>query len=178
MKLLRALCAGLLMVLAGCSSARIEDYNDKMPVFDIRSYLNGHIEAWGMFVDNAGKADPMFHVTLKGVWQGNHGTLDEHFMYSDGTTQDRLWTLDFQDEHHFTGTAPDVVGVAKGSQYGNAVNILYDLTVKTDSGSAYDMSMNDWLYRMNDELVLNRNEMRKFGIKLGELVISFRKLDK
>ena len=56
MKLLRALCAGLLMVLAGCSSARIEDYNDKMPVFDIRSYLNGHIEAWGMFVDNAGKA--------------------------------------------------------------------------------------------------------------------------
>jgi len=175
MKLLKTLAAGLLMLATGCSTPKVEDYVSNNPPLDLRSYLNGELEAWGMFFDNAGKAEPMFYVKMTGRWQGNNGTLQEHFIYNDGKTKDRLWTLTFQDDHHFTATASDVVGVADGRQYGNAANIKYVLTVPTDKGTSYDMSMDDWLYKMNDELVINRNEMRKFGIKVGELVISFHK---
>ena len=35
--------------------------------------------------------------------------------------------------------------------------------------------MDDWLYRMDDKTVLNRGELSKFGLKVGELVITFRK---
>jgi hypothetical protein len=175
MKILRALCTGFLMLITGCSSAKVEDYAGHTPTLDIRQYLNGDIEAWGMFIDNSGKADPMFQVKMKGEWQGNKGTLKEHFIYSDGHTKDRLWNLEFQDDHTFTGTAADVVGIAKGTQSGNAAHIAYVLTVTTEDGSSYNMSMDDWLFQMNDELVLNRNEMRKFGIKVGELIISFHK---
>ena len=175
MKILRALCTGILMLISGCSSSKIEDYAANTPVFDIRHYLKGTIEAWGMFVDTSGKADPMFHVMMEGSWEGNQGTLSEHFIYNDGRTQDRIWKLSFTDEHHFTGTAADVIGVATGTQFGNAVNMKYVLTVQTKNGGSYDMSMDDWLYQMNDQLVINRNEMRKFGIKVGELVISFNK---
>ena len=175
MKILRAICAGLMMVLSGCSSAKVEDYAANTPVLDLRDYLNGDIDAWGMFIDNSGKADPMFEVQMNASWEGNIGTLREHFLYNDGTTQDRVWTLNFTDDHNFTATAADVVGVAVGTQSGNAANIKYVLSVKTKGGKTYDMSMDDWLYRMNDNLVINRNEMRKFGIKVGELVISFQK---
>jgi hypothetical protein len=175
MKTLRALCTGLIMLIGGCSTAKVEDYAQNKPELDIRDYLNGDVDAWGMFVDNSGKADPMFHVTMHGEWQGNNGTLTEHFDYNDGRKQDRVWALSFTDEHHFSGTAADVVGVAQGAQFGNAVNMNYVLTVQTKSGSSYDMSMNDWLYRMDDKTVINRNEMRKFGYKVGELVIAFKK---
>ena len=178
MNILRTLCTGLLMLITGCSSNKVDDYATNTPTLDIRDYLNGHIDAWGMFFDNAGKADPMFHVDMTGTWQGNSGTLNEHFTYNDGTTQDRIWHLTFTDDHHFTATASDVVGTAIGSQFGNAANLKYVLSVKTKDGSSYDMSMDDWLYKMNDTLVVNRNEMRKFGIKVGELVISFHKQTK
>jgi len=175
MKLFQVVCASLLL-LSGCASVTPEDYRENTPTFDIRNYLNGKVEAYGMFVDNAGKADPMFKVALKGTWHGNSGVLDEHFTYNDGHTQDRKWSITFTDDHHFSGTAADIVGTATGSQYGNAVNIKYILMVPTDSGDTYDMSMDDWLYQMSDDLVLNRNEMRKFGIKIGTLIISFHKI--
>jgi len=175
MTIIRTLCAATMLILTGCASARIEDYADNQPVFDIRDYTKGDVEAWGMFIDNDGKADPTFHVTLHGAWHGDHGTLGEHFVYNDGHTQDRVWTLTFIDDHHFTGTAADIVGTATGAQYGNAVQMNYVLTVPTKDGGSYDMSMNDWLYRMDDKTVINRNEMRKFGYKVGELVITFDK---
>ncbi len=175
MKKLGALLTGLMLLLTGCSTARVEDYAQNEPIFDIREYLNGDVDAWGTFIDNSGKADPMFHVTMRGSWNGNNGTLEEHFDYSDGRKQDRVWKLTFTDDHHFTGTAADVVGTAAGAQYGNAVQMKYILSVQTRDGSSYDMSMNDWLYRMNETTVINRNEMRKFGYKVGELVITFNK---
>jgi hypothetical protein len=33
--------------------------------------------------------------------------------------------------------------------------------------------MDDWLYRIDETTVINRNAMRKFGLKVGELVIGF-----
>ena len=37
------------------------------------------------------------------------------------------------------------------------------------------MQFDDWMYLMDDEVMLNKSEMRKFGFKLGEVVIAFRK---
>ena len=162
-------------MLSACAGPTAEDYAANKPALDIRDFTKGDVEAWGMFFDNAGKADPTFHANLHGAWQGNTGTLKEHFDYSDGRKQDRMWTFTFTDDHHFTGTAPDVVGIAAGEQYGNAIHMDYVLTIVDKDGASHDMTMNDWIYRMDDKTVINRNEVSKFGIKVGELVITFRK---
>jgi hypothetical protein len=175
LNVVRALLTSLIMLFAGCSTPEAEDYAANKPTLDIRKYLNGDVEAWGMFVSSGGKVDPTFHVKLKGTWHGNKGTLTEHFEYSDGRKQDREWTLVFTDEHHFTGTAPDVIGTATGTQFGNAAKINYVLAVTTAKGTTHNMSMDDWLYQMDDNTVINRNVMTKFGIKAGELIITFRK---
>lgn len=174
MSKIRRILTGLLVCLTGCSSAKIEDYAGHSPAFDIRQFFNGDVVAMGVFIDRSGMADPSFKADMKGTWNGNDGKLVEHFVYSDGRTDDRTWTIHFIDDHHFTATAHDVVGEAKGAQYGNAFNMRYVLKVPKD-GTTYDISMDDWMYQMDEHTVINRITMRKFGIQVGELLITFKK---
>jgi Protein of unknown function (DUF3833) len=177
MKLRHALCLGAALLLSACATAQVEDYAAKTPTLDLRQFLNGHVDAWGTFIDNSGKAEPTFYVSMNGKWKNNVGTIHEHFDYSDGRTQDRVWTMTFSDDHNLTGTATDVVGTAVGSQYGNAANLHYILPVTTQDGDTYEMSMDDWIYMMNKHVAINRNVMSKYGFKVGELILTFHKAD-
>lgn len=172
----RVWCMGLLCMITACSEAKVEDYANKPgPKFDIREYLNGDLEAWGTFINRDGSAEPQFIVKMKGEWNGNKGTLAEEFIYLDGTRKERLWHFTMKDDHSFIGTAQDVTGEGVGKQYGNAVNMKYVLQVPY-KGDTIEVKMDDWLYRIDEKHVINRTEMRKYGFKVGELVIGFRKL--
>ena len=175
MKRLSALLATTLFCLTSCSDVDIKEYSENKPVFDIREYLNGDLEAWGVLINRDGSAEPQFFVKMKGAWKGNEGTLAEEFTYMNGEKKTRLWHFRVTDDHHFTGTAADVTGEGVGQQYGNAVNMKYTLQVPRD-GKTIEVAMDDWLYRIDDAHVINRTEMHKFGFKVGELVIGFRKL--
>ena len=176
MKTLKIL--GIIALLTGCTEAKVEDYEAKAgPKMDIREYLNGDLEAWGTLFQRDGTADPQFFVKMKGEWHGNEGTLSEDFTYIDGTKKHRLWHFSMKDDHHFTGTADVVIGVGEGKHFGNAVNMKYVLQVPY-KGSTINLTMDDWLYRIDDNHVINRTKMSKFGLSAGELVIGFRKLDK
>ena len=176
MKKLCALAATAAFMLGGCSSTTTEDYAAKTPKLDIRQYLNGPLEAHGILFDMSGKADLEFVVTMKGTWNGNTGTLDEDFVFSDGRKDKRVWTVHFKDDHRFTATAHDVIGEAVGTQHGNAVNMKYTLRVKRANGDMIDLAMDDWMYLLDDKTLINRTKMKKFGLTVGELVITFRKL--
>ncbi len=65
-------------------------------------------------------------------------------------------------------------GEATGTAYGNALQWKYTLLLPVD-GKTYEVQFDDWMYLMDDTTMLNKSEMRKFGFKLGEIVISFRK---
>lgn len=173
---LTALCASLLYLLTGCSSVAVNDYAANTPKLDIRQYLNGKLEAWGVLFDMSGKADLHFYVTMVGSWNGNVGTLKENFVYSDGRKDERIWTITFSDDTNFTATAHDVEGVAVGSQAGNAMNMRYVLNAVRSNGDTISLSMDDWIYLVDEKTVINRTKMRKFGITVGELMLTFKKL--
>ena len=40
-------------------------------------------------------------------------------------------------------------------------------------GKTIDVTMDDWLYRVNDQVVLNNAVMKKFGIPIGRITASF-----
>lgn len=176
MNRLYALLVGTALLLSSCSSPTPADYAAEEPTLDLRTYLNGPLEAHGILFDYTGKPDLRFHVAMTGRWNGNTGTLEEHFTYSDGRKETRTWTITFRDDHHFTGTAADVVGEATGSQYGNSMNMRYTLDATRPNGDTITLSMDDWMYLMDEKTLINRTTMRKFGLKVGELVITFRKL--
>ena len=158
--------------LWGCSTVDIDDYRAEKPVLELRDYFNGTLDAWGMFQDRSGKVVKRFHVLIEASWQGEVGTLDERFTYSDGTTQQRVWTIKRESSERYTGTAADVVGVAIGEAMGNALRWRYVMALPVD-GKVYNVDFDDWMFLMDDKVMLNRSLMSKFGFRLGEVTLSF-----
>ena len=171
MKRFFLMCVALLG-LWGCSSVNIDDYRAETPVLELRDYFDGTLDAWGMFQDRSGKVVKRFHVVIEASWQGEVGTLDERFTYSDGSTQRRVWTLTRLGEGRYTGRADDVVGVASGEAAGNALRWRYVLALPVD-GKVYNVDFDDWMFLMDDKVMLNRSLMSKFGFRLGEVTLSF-----
>ncbi len=175
MKLLSmALLSAAAALIAGCAAPGVEAYRDQRPVLDLRQYFDGEIEAQGMFQNRSGEVVRRFTVAIKGSWQGNVGTLEEDFFYSDGTTDRRVWTITRIDEHNYIGTADDVIGEATGKAYGNALRWRYVLALDVD-GKTYKVDFDDWMYLIDEKIMLNRSEMRKFGFRLGEVTLAFKK---
>jgi hypothetical protein len=150
------------------------DYAAEQPTLDLKTYFNGTVDAWGMFQDRSGKVIKRFTVVMHCSWDGDTGTLDEDFTYSDGTTQKRVWTLKKVGENRYIGTAGDVIGEADGRTGGNTLNWKYVLALPVD-GKVYHVNFDDWMYQMDENVMLNRAVMSKFGIRLGEVTLSFRK---
>ena len=144
------------------------------PPLVLESYFNGTLDAWGMFQDRSGKVVKRFHVLIDARWQGDTGTLDEHFTYSDGTTQRRVWTITRLGPGRYSGRADDVVGEATGEAAGNALRWRYVLALPVD-GKVYNVDFDDWMFLIDDQVMLNRSEMRKFGFRLGAVTLSFSK---
>ncbi len=175
--LLRALLLGGALLLSGCGATmQPSDYAAEQPKLDLKSYFNGTVDAWGVFQDRGGKVVKRFTVVMDCHWEGDTGTLDEHFTYSDGSTQRRVWTLKKIGDNRYVGTASDVIGEASGSTGGNAFNWHYTLALPVD-GKVYHVKFDDWMFMMDDKVMLNRAVMSKFGFRLGEITLSFRKRD-
>ncbi len=158
--------------LAGCASPTVADYAAEKPTLNLRTYFNGMVDAWGIFTDRNGKVVKRFTVEMKCDWRDQQGVLDEDFVYSDGTREKRVWTFTDQGNGLFTGTAGDVVGVAEGQTQGNAFNWRYTLALPVD-GTVLHVQMDDWMYLMNDRVMLNKARMTKLGIHLGDVTLSF-----
>ncbi|MCL5776546.1 DUF3833 domain-containing protein [Limibaculum sp. FT325] len=170
-----AAALALVALLAGCAGQRLEDYAAETPRLDLREYLDGPLQASGIFFGRSGRADLRFTVDMVGSWDGNTGTLEEDFVYSDGRTERRVWTLTFADDEAFTGTAHDVEGQAVGRQSGSAATMTYRLRLTREGGDEITVSMEDWFYLLEDGTLINRARMSKFGITVGELIVTFRK---
>ncbi len=158
--------------LSGCASHSIDDYASDKPMLDLRSYFNGKVDAWGIFTDRQGKVVKRFTVDMTCTWQGDQGVLDENFVYSDGTQERRVWKLTHLGNGQYQGTAGDVVGMASGQTRGNAFRWGYTLALPVD-GHVLHVSMDDWMYLMNDRVMLNKARMSKWGVHLGDVTLSF-----
>jgi hypothetical protein len=161
--------------LAGCGAPpRVADYASEKPELDLSRYFNGTVDAWGVFTDRSGKVVKRFTVVMDCRWQGDEGVLDEAFTYSDGSKQRRVWRLKKLPGGRYTGTADDVVGEAAGQALGNAFNWRYTLALPVE-GRVVEVQFDDWMYLMDERVMLNKAQMSKFGINLGEVTLSFTK---
>lgn len=164
---------GATAMISSCSP-KIQDYANAKPALNIKEYLNGELEVHGLLKNRSGKVIRQFNASVVGSWEGNKGKLVEHFVFNDGEEQDRTWIIEFTDDHNFTATAGDVIGNAKGSQYGNAVNMVYTLRTPYKD-STIDVKINDWIFLLDSKYAINTSILTKFGFKVGELVIFFNK---
>ncbi|MEM7046139.1 MAG: DUF3833 domain-containing protein [Pseudomonadota bacterium] len=145
------------------------------PTLTMEEYFNGPIKAWGIIQSRRGKILSRFDVDLVGRWEGDTGTLEERFVfYKNGDVQNRTWEITKLDDRHYQGKAGDIIGIAKGDAYGNALRWSYQMDVPVGD-KTYRLMFDDWLWAMNDGVVINRSYLKKFGITVAEITIFMQK---
>lgn len=169
------LLIGVCVMFSGCSGTSVQYYEDQNPNMKLRDFFDGKIQGWGVVQDRKGRVIKRFDVDMVGRWDGNKGVLDEVFRYYDGTEQIRSWRLEDIGGGSYLGEADDIVGTASGEEAGSALNLKYELIVPVGDRT-YEFKFDDWMWRMNDDLIINRATMRKFGVRVAELTVVMKKL--
>jgi hypothetical protein len=164
----------LALMLAGCAAPDVQHYKAATPVLDPAEYFTGVTDAWGMFQKRSGEVTKRFHVEITGSQEQGVLTLDERFRYDDGSKQQRVWRLTRGDGGQWRGTAADVKGEAQGATAGNALRWQYTMLLPVD-GETYEVQFDDWMFLIDRCTMINRASMRKFGIELGQVTLSFRR---
>ena len=162
--------------MLGFAAQSPADYAGTGPVFDLRTHLNGPIACEGVIYGPTGRVGSRFTARFDAEWHGDTGVMREHFRYDSGTTQDREWTLQLDDDGRIAATAPDVVGTGAGRQAGATVQLRYRIRLPADAGG-HVLDTVDWMYLTEDGTIINRSQFRKFGIKVAELVATMRPLE-
>jgi hypothetical protein len=164
-----------LFLITSCSNnsaMKPEDFKSKEPRLIIEEFLAGDVKAWGVLQNRSGKVTRQFSANLNGSWDGKQLILKETFNWDDGEIQNRKWIIDKIDENNYEGTAGDVVGKAKGYSYGPAFKFEYILLVPV-KGKEMKITFDDWIFKQDDRVAINRATMTKFGIKVAELTVVF-----
>ena len=173
-----ATALGSVLVLAfvtGCTM-QPEDFKDTGPKLKIEEYFLGETRAWGIFEDRFGKLRRQCVVDIMGTMDGDELVLDERFDYADGEKDRRVWRIRKLDEHNYEGRADDIIGVAKGVSYGNALNWSYDLDLQIGDNSLR-VHFNDWMFLQPDGVLMNRARVTKWGFDIGEVTLMFKPVD-
>lgn len=170
-----SLCSIALLALftSACSAMKI----DKIPVTDqtflVEQYFLGNTRAHGIVMDRGGAPMRYFTVQIEGSWDEDKQilTLDEDFVFADGEVSNRVWQIKRESDGRYSGQAADVEGTATGVSRGNALNWKYTLNIPY-KGKTLGVQLDDWMYLQNDVLI-NRAVMSKFGFRVGEILIAF-----
>ncbi len=167
----------LLLLAAGCSAVDVKRYAGQQPEFDLFDYFIGETRGWGIVQDRNGELVRQFVVDING-YRNDAGelVLDEQFVWSDGERSERIWTIEKTGPNDFRGRAADVVGVAEGAIYGNALNWNYVLNLEA-RGSTWKVRFDDWMFLQPDGVLLNRATMSKFGFELAQVTIAFQPVE-
>lgn len=164
-----------MMAILGCSSTSVERYAAEKPVLKLEDFFSGELKAWGVVQSRSGEILKRFVCTMTGTWTGDEGILDEDFVYADGTKQKRVWKLKKTGPNSYEGTAADVKGVAKGRVAGNAFYWEYVMLLPVD-GKVYEVKFEDEMWLVDQDNLLNRAKMKKFGFQLGEVLLNIQRI--
>ena len=165
----------LTLTLLSCASdMNLKNFENETPKFVLEDYFDGKTKAWGMFHDRFGNLKRSFKVDITGTIDNDTLTLDEKFIYNDGEKESRIWSIKILGNNKYSGTADDVIGEATGVSSGNALNWKYKLNLKVKE-STVAVDFDDWMFLQDDNILMNRAEVKKWGIVLGVVSITFKK---
>lgn len=171
-----ALAAGLLLITTGCTTVNIDSYRDSEPALVLEDFFAGPVTAWGVVLDRKGQMKRRFRADIQGTVTATGLVLDEHFTFADGERSRRVWTLERRAPDRWVGRADDVEGEAEGVIRGSVLNWRYRLRIPYQ-GDTVTVTLDDWMFLHPDGVLFNRAIMRKFGFRVGEIILFFQRHD-
>jgi len=169
------------LLIASCTAKpSFDDPSLSSQKLDLEEFFDGEFIAYGQFQDILGTVRRSFEVRIVGEWDGEQLRLVEDFVYEDGATEQRIWTLVKTGADTWEGTAPGVIGVAKGVEQDNRFNWKYqiDLPIPAADGTIETLRVDfdDWMWLLSEDRLLNRAYVKRFGVDIGDVIISFEKI--
>jgi len=174
---MRIWLAVVFLTLAGCTGKpALEDEKLGTRNLNLEEFFEGRTLAYGQFQDIFGTVRRRFEVDINGTWDGTTQTLRlvEDFLYEDDSTEQRVWTLVKTGDDTWRGTAPGVIGDALGEERGDTFNWRYTIDLPVPDGTLR-VTFDDWMWLLTEDRLLNRAYMKRFGVDIGEVIISFEK---
>lgn len=165
-----------IMLLSACSSVKVTDYQSNAPALVLSDFFNGKLTAQGVVKSRSGKVERYFNATIDAKWNEGVGTLDERFEFDDGEVQHRVWTLRPNGDHQYIATAGDVIGEGRAQSSGNALFLKYVLQIDY-KGRKLALSVDDRMYRVSRDTLINESRLSKWGINVGEIILVIRKIE-
>lgn len=142
--------------------------------FDLLAYFEGETLAEGVFESRSGAVKRRFVVEMTGRAEAGALVLDERFLFDNGERQQRCWTLTRTGTTGFTGDCEDAVQAAEGRFAEGCAYMRSALRLKVGR-RMIPMRFDDVFYETGAGTVLNRSTVSKWGIRLGQVLILFRK---
>ena len=171
-KLTVGLGLSAMLLTSGCATQNIQAYQSTTPTLDMHEFFSGQIDGWGMFQGRNGEVKKRFYVDINATHEGDDIiVLNENFSWADGTKSQRIWRLTEQTDGSWKGVAGDVIGEATGQVVGNTLHWNYLLELRVED-KTYKVTFDDWMYLINEDVMLNRSVMKKFGVELGSVTLS------
>ena len=170
--------AGAAMVgLSSCAQKDVAEFTDRQPALMLEQFFLGQSVAYGIFEDRFGNVRRQFRVNLNGRIDGNDLILDEEFLYDDGERANRIWTItnsgkNAAGHYQYSGVADDITGTASGVVAGNTLNWSYDVVLNM-AGNDTEVHFDDWIYKQDEDVAINRAYISKYGIEIGSVTIVF-----
>jgi hypothetical protein len=179
---MRILAVAALALVAACTGKpSFEDPVLSDRQLNLEEFFDGDLVAYGQFQDIFGTVRRQFVVDIHGDWDGEKLTLTEDFVYEDGSTEQRVWTLVKTGQDTWQGTAPGVIGKATGKEDGDRFNWQYEINLPIPSASGATETMqvafDDWMWLLSDDRLFNRAYIKRYGVDIGDVSITFEKLD-
>ena len=170
--MIRCLIVLSLLFLSACS-ADISRYQINTPRLDPTQFFNGNLCAWGTVHDYSGEVSRRFIADITASSTSSSFILDELFLFDDGSTQTRVWTFT-KNADGWTGQAHDVNGPAEAEFSGNMMSLIYELEITLDDDTI-NIAMDDKLHLIDENNLIGKTEMSKFGIQVGEINLLMQK---
>lgn len=171
---MRFLSIFLVVLLTACSSANIDQYAENQPQLILEEFFNGKLIAHGVLRNRGGDVIRHFSATINASWQNGIGRLDEHFVFSDGEKQQRIWTLTKQVDGTYLAKANDVIGEHPMSIAGNTLFMRYVLDLPYKDGTLA-VSVDDKMFLVTEDRILNESVFYKWGFKVASVQLTIEK---
>ena len=156
--------------ISGCATVEPPDFSKSQTHFELDRYFVGHSRSWGVFENPHGQPKRYFTCDSYGKRDSSGDlVLTQHFQFSDGKTQERLWHINRLDASHWEATANDMIGTAKGEGSGNAFYWEYTITLDRKNPLA-TVHIRQWMYQPEGtETLMTRLVITKLGVTVFEV---------
>jgi Protein of unknown function (DUF3833) len=160
--------------LAGCNNQpSVTTFGDAGPAFDPVAFFDGHIQSWGIIEGRTGTPTGWVVTHCEGQADGpDRVHMVQHLSFQHGPDQQRTWTLWRTGPSQFQATASDMVGTATGQSDGRSFHWTWVLA-SAPGERLFDVTMDQWMFRLDDRAVMIRTTVSKLGIVLAQISEQF-----